>query len=75
MDKWKLKSALFSRRLTVTEFIQKLNEAGVKMSKGAYYKRVRGDVEFNLSEIKAIINVLKLSNDETQTIFFNEKVS
>lgn len=51
-----------------SEFIEKIG-----MSRPAFYRKVNGQSEFSLSEIKAIMKVLKLRSP--QEIFFSKEVS
>lgn len=75
MNKAKLYSALAIREMHVNEFLEKLNANGIKLSKSAYYSRIRGEQEFDIKEIKGIVKVLNLSRDEMNNIFFEELVS
>lgn len=75
MNKAKLYSALAMKEMHVNQFLDKLNENGVKLSKSAYYSRIRGDQEFDIREIKTIVKVLNLTKDEMNDIFFEELVS
>jgi hypothetical protein len=75
MNKSKLKSALAMRDMQVNQFLHELNHEGLKISKSAYYSRLRGEQEFDTKEIKAIVKVLNLTTAEMNDIFFEELVS
>ncbi|HDJ2134265.1 BetR domain protein [Staphylococcus aureus] len=75
MNKAKLYSALAMKEMHVNDFLKKLNNQGLKISKSAYYSRIRGEQEFDIKEIKTIVKVLDLSREQTNDIFFEELVS
>lgn len=75
MNKAKLYSALAMKEMHVNEFLKKLNNQGLKISKSAYYSRIRGEQEFDIKEIKTIVKVLDLSREQMNDIFFGELVS
>ncbi|HDZ0264171.1 TPA: BetR domain protein [Staphylococcus aureus] len=75
MNKAKLYSALAMKEMHVNEFLKKLNNQGLKISKSAYYSRIRGEQEFDIKEIKTIVKVLDLSREQMNDIFFEELVS
>ncbi|KRU24045.1 TetR family transcriptional regulator [Clostridium sporogenes] len=47
----------------------------LRISKSAFYRKLRGDTEFTRQEISKMIDYLNLSVDIAMDIFFNEKVS
>ena len=52
--------------ITITAMAKKCN-----MSRETYYNRMNGIGDFTASEIYALTNVLNLSRDERDIIFFN----
>lgn len=75
MNKAKLYSALAIKEMHVNQFLEELNDNGLKLSKSAYYSRIRGEHEFDIREIKTIVKVLNLTKEEMNDIFFEELVS
>ena len=75
MNRDKLESQLKLKGIKVKEFIKKLEDYGLTISKSTYYKRMKGECEFDTKEIKAIVHVLGLSAEEMNDIFFEEIVS
>lgn len=75
MNRNKLESQLKLKGIKVKEFIKKLEDYGLTISKSTYYKRMKGEFEFDTKEIKAIVHVLGLSAEEMNDIFFEEIVS
>lgn len=75
MNKAKLYSALAMKEMHVNDFLKALNEHGLKLSKSAYYSRIRGEKEFDIKEIKTIVKVLNLTREQMNDIFFEELVS
>lgn len=69
MNKAKIYSALAIREMHVNDFLKELNDNGLKISKSAYYSRIRGEQEFDIKEIKTIVKVLNLSRDQMNDIF------
>ncbi len=47
----------------------------IGISESALYRKVNGDSEFKINEIKQIKEILKLNNDETFRVFFNENLT
>lgn len=70
-----LKTKMLALDLTVDEVINNLENHGVKMSRVTFYRKMKGTSEFNRMEILALSKILKLTDDETIDVFFNEKVS
>lgn len=60
---------------SVADMINEMNNAGVKISKSTFYKKIRGDSQFTAEEIKAITEIADLSKEEMYRIFFKELVS
>ncbi|UXR72324.1 BetR domain protein [Staphylococcus delphini] len=75
MNKAKLYSTLAIKEMHVNDFLRELNKRGLKLSKSAYYSRIRGEQEFDIKEIKAIVKVLNLTKEQMNDIFFEELVS
>lgn len=67
--------------MTNTEKLkEKINKTGYKighlckllgLSRGGFWKKINNHSEFNASEIKKIADILKLSEEEKNNIFFN----
>ncbi|WP_282798619.1 hypothetical protein [Lactococcus lactis] len=55
--------------------VKKMNEEGETIVRSTIYKKLRGESEFQSSQIKAISKILKLTNKEMLDIFFEELVS
>lgn len=70
MDKYKLEYFIKDRGYTKEQLCTEMG-----LSKSAFYRKCAGKTEFTLVDIKAIVRLLKLSNDEILEIFFAEKVS
>lgn len=70
MNKAKLYSALAMKEMHVNDFLKELNNHGLKLSKSAYYSRIRGEQEFDIKEIKTIVKVLNLTREEMNDIFW-----
>lgn len=52
-----------------------MNEEGETIVRSTIYKKLRGESEFQSSQIKAISKILKLTNKEMLDIFFEDLVS
>ena len=65
-----LRAEIAKSDLSTSEFLGK-----IAMSKSAWSKKMRGINCFNQKEIQNIIDVLKLSDSQVMSIFFNSKVS
>lgn len=65
-----LKHVFRQRNITMSQLIEELNKEGIKMSPRSLYRKLDGETEFTRSEIKALKDVLNLSQDETDEIFF-----
>lgn len=75
MNKNKLLGIIKSKGLKVETIIQRVNDLGVSMSKSTFYKGLNDKRPFNTREIKAIVSVLGLKDEEMMDIFFTELVS
>ncbi len=73
MNKAKLYSALAMKEMHVNDFLKELNNHGLKLSKSAYYSRIRGEQEFDIKEIKTIVKVLNLTREEMNDIFLENR--
>lgn len=67
-----LKTSITLSNLSVDEVLEGLNDTGVKMSKAAWFRRMKGANEFTRSEIEGLSKVLELTPEEVIAIFFNE---
>ncbi|PHK50754.1 BetR domain protein [Staphylococcus edaphicus] len=67
-----LKAEVTRSGMSIEEFLYKINSKGIKMSKSSYYKRLRGTYEFDRKEILVITDVLNLSKQQMNDIFFGE---
>lgn len=47
----------------------------IGISESALYKKANGYSEFKINEIKQIKEILKLNNDETFRVFFNDNLT
>jgi len=75
VDTSKLKSKMIYNKVKLPKLLELLNEKGIVISKSSYYKRMRGEVEFSLTEIRAISEILELTPEDIMDIFFDHKVS
>lgn len=66
---------LKTRGKNVDWLVKKMNEEGETIVRSTIYKKLRGESEFQSSQIKAISKILKLTNKEMLDIFFEELVS
>lgn len=71
MDYRILKSKIMLHGMTVAKLTEKLNEAGLDIAVSTMYLKLRGDSEFDRAEIKAIKEVLQLTDAEVMDIFFD----
>lgn len=67
-----LKTSITLSNLSVDEVIEGLNDAGVKMSKAVWFRRMKGTNEFTRSEIEGLSKVLELTPEEVIAIFFKD---
>lgn len=75
MNSRALKSKLVLKDIKVDDLLERLEEHGVKMSRSTFYRNLKGEGEFDRDEIKAISDLLGLSDEEMLDIFFKEFVS
>ena len=66
-----LKSKITLHGMTVAKLTEKLNEAGLDIAVSTMYLKLRGESEFDRAEIKAIKEVLQLTDAEVMDIFFD----
>lgn len=66
-----LKGKIVSLGIKTDTVIEKLSEQGINMSKVTWYRKLNGHSEFDRKEIKGLIDILDLSPEETESIFFN----
>ena len=66
-----LKSKITLHGLNVAELTKKLNENGLDIAVSTMYLKLRGGSEFDRAEIKAIKEVLQLTDAEVMDIFFD----
>ena len=71
MDYRILKSKIMLRGMTVAKLTEKLNEAGLDIAVSTIYLKLQGKSEFDRAEIKAIKEVLQLTDAEVMDIFFD----
>lgn len=65
-----LKSQIILNNKKIPEIAEDL-----KISKSAFYRKLRGDSEFTRQEISKLITLLNLNVETAMEIFFNGKVS
>lgn len=70
-----LKSRLALAKVSQQELQSMMQSAGVNIDLSTLNLKINGRREFKQSEIMAIINALKLSNDDAMSIFFATNVS
>ena len=66
-----LKSKITLHGMTVAKLTDRLNEAGLEIAVSTMYLKLRGESEFDRAEIKAIKEVLQLTDAEVMDIFFD----
>lgn len=69
------RSVLSMQKMTVKRLVDEMNKEEQVMNTSTFYKKLRGDSEFNAYEIKMICRILKLSKEQMLDIFFDELVS
>ena len=57
--------------MTVAKLTEKLNTNGLDIAVSTMYLKLRGESEFDRAEIKAIKEVLQLTDAEVMDIFFD----
>ena len=70
MDYRILKSKITLHGMTVAKLTEKLNANGLDIAVSTMYLKLRGDSEFDRAEIKAIKEVLQLTDAEVMGVFF-----
>lgn len=70
MDTNKLRYFIADRGKSISDI-----EAALGISKTALYRKMNSKSEFTREEIQKLILVLGLSDEETMSVFFNDKVS
>lgn len=71
MDYRILKSKITLYGMTVAKLTDRLNEAGLEIAISTMYLKLQGKSEFDRAEIKAIKEVLQLTDAEVMDIFFD----
>ena len=71
MDYRILKSKITLHGMTVAKLTEKLNANGLDIAVSTMYLKLRGDSEFDRAEIKAIKEVLQLTDAEVMGVFFD----
>lgn len=70
MNQTEFKVAQIRAKLTVEEIAKKL---GVNAT--TVYRKISGESDFTLSELKTLKRILGLSNDDVDRIFFNGELT
>ena len=70
MNQTEFKVAQIRAKLTVEEIAKKL---GVNAT--TVYRKISGESDFTLSELKTLKRILCLSNDDVDRIFFNGELT
>ena len=71
MDYRILKSKITLHGMTVAKLTDRLNEVGLEIAISTMYMKLQGKSEFDRAEIKAIKDVLHLTDAEVMDIFFD----
>ena len=71
MDYRVLKSKITLHGMTVAKLTDRLNEVGLEIAISTMYLKLQGKSEFDRAEIKAIKEVLRLTDAEVMDIFFD----
>ena len=71
MDYRILKSKIALHGMTVAKLTDRLNEVGLEIAISTMYLKLQGKSEFDRAEIKAIKEVLRLTDAEVMDIFFD----
>ena len=66
---------LKSKGKYVDWLVKRMNEEGEAVVRSTIYKKLRGESEFQSSQIKVISKIMGFSNKEMLDIFFEELVS
>ena len=75
MDYRILKSKITLHGMTVAKLTDRLNEVGLEIAISTMYLKLQGKSEFDRAEIKAIKEVLQLTDAEVMDIFFDGEES
>lgn len=76
MNSSALKSKMLLTEKNVDVIISELvAKHEIKMNRSTFYRKLNGTSEFDRKEIKAISEILKLSDEEVLNVFFDKKVS
>ncbi|ARQ08087.1 XRE family transcriptional regulator [Macrococcoides canis] len=67
-----LKAEVVRQNFKISEFLRTLGGVGVHMSRESYYRKMRGETEFQRDEINGIAKVLGLNPQQVHEIFFND---
>ena len=70
MNADKIRGKIAENRMNITEFC-----SATGFNRSTFDRKMRGEIEFNRAEIEKIITVLRLTDDETRTIFFEDVVA
>ena len=70
-----LKGRIIAKGFSVTSFLERLNDNGVKIGKNTFYRNLSGEQEFTRKEIRAIADILELSDEDIIFIFFADEVA
>lgn len=68
-DYSKLKGRIIEKYNSQSNFVKEL-----KVSEQVFSKRINNQVQFDSSEIKKMVELLEISDDEISEYFFREKV-
>lgn len=66
---------LKSKGKNVDWLVKRMNEEGEAVVRSTIYKKLRGESEFQSSQIKVISKIMGFSNKEMLDIFFEDLVS
>lgn len=71
-----LKARLTLIGKSVDDIVRDLDaKKGIKISRETFYRKLRGTSDFSRKEILALSELLDLTDSDTISIFFNDKVS
>ncbi|MDK7187965.1 hypothetical protein [Facklamia hominis] len=71
MDGNQLKAQIVLKGLKIEEFLSRVSRFG-KLDRNKYYRVMRGEDEFDRSEIIAISKALNLNEEDMMRIFFKD---
>ena len=76
MESNKLKALMVEEEMNADKLVETLeHQEGLRMSKSAFYRKLKGASDFTRTEIRGIARVLKMTDEQILIIFFNSKVS